>query len=62
MSTVVILVTVLAVGVVVALLLRDGHPENGCSHGVHPTLSDVSVFTARSTARGTLRGGCVARA
>ena len=48
MSFVVILSTALVVGIVVAVLLRDGHPENGCSHGDHPNLSESEQFYSQA--------------
>jgi len=47
MSLVVVIGAVLAVAAVTVALLHGGHPENGCSHGDHATLSDGERFYSR---------------
>jgi hypothetical protein len=48
MSLAVILATVLAVGVLLFALLRDGHPENGCGHGEHPKDKENDRFYSQA--------------
>jgi hypothetical protein len=43
-SLLVVLGTIVAVSVLSVVLLLDGHPENGCSHGDHPKETESERF------------------
>jgi hypothetical protein len=47
MSSIVIVVTVVAVGALMVILSREGHPENGCFHGDHAKERDGELFYSR---------------